>query len=447
MMIEMNFEEDEVMSMEINLSCTLFDEILDTIYTRIYEYSFARFISDTKNRKLVNNTLKSIHKQRKRRKNGRNNTLRHTQSQSNNSASCSQARDTSVKDKSSYKHHNKSNSQGSLIKHSESNSKNYSSHTRSIHNHKINPSYSSNHHNNHINDNTIDEENNNNKNNYNYNNDGSILYDTTNNGKLFVIGNDNQLSSQTTFDIINKDNKSLNTINNIHNDIPIVDDQVNAFNTYPLNNSNNKGKSPFDTIESSYSRMTTNNKININSISTNNNNAGSSSNNINNTNIKNYNYNNENQKKVQEQIYENERYEYHDDLSVFWESEDENEENISIHDSVSEEELVSPQLRDERTSDLFKKNMESFRQKLLGSSGRDRRSSGNSTNSNNINNNNGNNINLNSINNNGNYPYFSNLVTSVKRRSSNLSNILFNHQNRENNNAIELKTLDAYNFS
>jgi hypothetical protein len=153
----------------------------------------------------------------------------------------------------------------------------------------------------------------------------------------------------------------------------------------------------------------------------------------------NFTYNNERQKKRQEP---NVTYEssYHDDLSVFWESEaeEENEENISIHESMSEEELVTPQLKDERTSDLFKKNMESFRQKLLGSSG-------NNVSNASISNSNSN-MNMN-MNNNPNYPYLSNLVTSVKRRSSTLSNLLFNHQNRENSNSIELKNLDAYNFS
>jgi len=462
---EINFEEDEAMSIEINLSCTLFDEILDTIYTRIYEYSFSRFISDNKNRKLVNNTLKSIHKQRKKRKNGKNNTgtSRNTQSQSNNTASCSQTKDNiSVKDKLSYKHHNKSNSQGSIIKFGDSSNKSYSSHntyTRSGHHQKFNSNYSNrnNEANTMYNDKINTDEGSNNENLKYDNNDDSILYDNNNN-KIFIIGNDNQLSTQTSYDIKNKDNKSVNTINNAHNNISIINNQENTFNTYPLNNSNNKGKDPFNSVDSNYSHFTSNSNANNlyinngngniivtsnnssnNNLSIINNNNDNNNININNMNNNNFTYNNERQKKRQEP---NVTYEssYHDDLSVFWESEaeEENEENISIHESMSEEELVTPQLKDERTSDLFKKNMESFRQKLLGSSG-------NNVSNASISNSNSN-MNMN-MNNNPNYPYLSNLVTSVKRRSSTLSNLLFNHQNRENSNSIELKNLDAYNFS
>jgi len=98
---EMDFEEDEAMSAEINLSCTLFDDILNIIYRRIYEYSFSRFISDQKNRKLVHSTLKTIHKQRKKRKNGNNRTGISRNASQITSGSCSQTKESSIR---SYKH-------------------------------------------------------------------------------------------------------------------------------------------------------------------------------------------------------------------------------------------------------------------------------------------------------------------------------------------------------
>ena len=257
---EMNFEEDEAMSLEINLSCTLFDEILDTIYHRIYEYSYLRFISDNKNRKLVHNTLKNIHKQRKRRKNGRSNsrsgTLRNTTSQTttSNNASCSQ-----TKENSSSKHHNKTNSTGSFMKFNESNNKSYSSHhthTKSGH-HKYTQSYSSNRNNNNDFDNTEDDGNAA-SNNVKYNNE-EPNFDNGGTGKLFVVGygsmNENQINTQTSYEVINKTIKSMNNIQNDNINSISQNDQENCFNTYPLNNASNKGKRPFDTVNSTNSDL------------------------------------------------------------------------------------------------------------------------------------------------------------------------------------------------
>ncbi|OUM67574.1 hypothetical protein PIROE2DRAFT_4982 [Piromyces sp. E2] len=536
---DMNFEEDNAMSLEINLSCTIFDEILDTIYHRIYEYSYFRFISDSKNRKIVHSTLKNIHKQRKRRKNGRSNTgmSRNTSSQNSNSASCSHMKDSSSSRHHHHHHHHHhvdTSSTGSFVKFNDSSNKSYSSHhthSRSgHHNYTQSFSGSNNSHSHHhsqfnsdyeLQEKYIDKEcssNGNGTSNLKYNTE-DINYDSGSSGKLFVVGhgnmNENQINNtQTTFEIINKDNKVIPTMNTVQNDnmntIPLHADQENCFNTYPMNSSSNKGKGPYDTINSDlnqysdsnlsladeYYQNTNNNsnnhhhpydnipsvsnsnKNNYNNtdtihttntinplLSKNNNNATTSTNskNVNNknnnhnnnnssssssskNNNKNNSNNNESQMKLLPMVngtdpnnFEGEHYSYHDDLSVFWESEDENEENVSINESISEEELMTPQLRDERSSDLFRKNMESFRQKLLGSSTvRDRQNSSNSTSSS-INNGNTTNTNNN--------PLFSNLVTSVKRRSSNLSNLIFNHQNRDTNNAIELKSLDAYNLS
>ena len=379
------------------------------------------------------------------------------------------------------------------MKFNESNNKSYSSHhthTKSGH-HKYTQSYSSNRNNNNDFDNTEDDGNAA-SNNVKYNNE-EPNFDNGGTGKLFVVGygsmNENQINTQTSYEVINKTIKSMNNIQNDNINSISQNDQENCFNTYPLNNASNKGKRPFDTVNSTNSDLNqysdaiqtnqnnnnqydnipsisnttinnnnSNNSNNSNSNSNNNNNSVNKNGNyanINNNNKhpnaknsngknpsdKNNNYNNENQMKLLPIMngpdhnlnYENEHYSYHDDLSVFWESEEENEENVSINESISEDELMTPQLNDERSSDLFRKNMESFRQKLLGSSNvRDRQNSTNSAYS--------------SVNN-GNSTYFSNLVTSVKRRSSNLSNLIFNHQNRDTNNAIELKSLDAYNLS
>ncbi|ORX39464.1 hypothetical protein BCR36DRAFT_364918 [Piromyces finnis] len=478
---DMNFEENEAMSLEINLSCTIFDEILDIIYHRMYEYSYRRFISDTKNRKLVHNILKSMHKQKKRRKNVRSNsrsgTLRNTPSQStSNNASYSQTKEST----SSKYHHNKTSSTSSYMKFSE----NSKSHSKNGHHHNYTQSYSSgnNNHNNYSNNN------NNNNNNINFNdhdidnsnneynntinnnlknNNEDTNFDSDSTEKLFVVGcgsmNEKQINNQATYEVISKDKKIVNTMNKIQSDkvgLTSINDQENCFNTYPLNSTSNKGKGPFDTINNGYYQLSDNNQINTdnilqnsnynnkynnissfsknNSINGNDNDKNNSNFHINSKNSLNKNKNENYMKSLttmngQEHhpIIENDHYSYHDDLSVFWESEEENEENISINESLSEEELMTPQLH-ERSSDLFRKNMESFRQKLLGSSGRDRQNSTNSTSS---------------TTNNGNNAYFSNIVTSVKRKSSNISNLIFNHQNRDNNNAIELKSLDNYDLS
>ena len=428
---EMNFEEDEAMSAEINLSCTLFDDILNIIYRRIYEYSFSRFISDQKNRKLVNSTLKLIHKQRKKRKNG---------NRSGPSRNASQiTSQTNISSNKSFKQNIPSSSNKSI--------KSYSSHInkskKNGHHHKYNTASSStNHHTHHTNNNDI---NNNDKGNEDNNvndmddEESSSSYDY-NEGKVFTVdGNkmqENEINSPTIYEVINKENNQpINLINNIqtdnaYNTLPL-NNQENFFNTYPLNSPSNKGKLPFDSVNSNYNiQLNTvnnpylnngnNNYMNDNHLKLlsnaikNNNKDNNDNSNINNNMNMNMNTNNNN------------HYSYHDDLSVFWESEEENEENISIHESFSEEQLITPQLKEERSSDLFKKNMENFRQKLLVNEC-DHRISNNSNGSSNNNN-----------------PYFSNLVSSVKRKSSNISNLLFN---RDTKDAIELKSLDSFNFN